>query len=144
MIKSIIKQWLFINYCGQKIGQFKGADLKESLLNITTSNISFVVYGIILLIYALLGFKSVLFFMVIAVPFEFLVTRRLIKKYILTIFSTQELESLYKVTPQWKRILFFILAIFIVICSVALFTITHDMFIGSRFATGVIVQVLPT
>lgn len=121
MIKLLLKKWLFINYCGQKIGQFKGADLKETLLNITTSNISYLVYGIILLIYALLGFKSVLIFMLIAVPFEFLVTRRLIKRYIMTIVSIQELESLYKVTPRWKRILFFILAIFIVVCSVSLF-----------------------
>ncbi|PQA96419.1 hypothetical protein SAMN05421796_101412 [Chryseobacterium piscicola] len=71
MIKSIIKQWLFINYCGQKIGQFKGADLKETLLNVTTSNISYIVYGIIFNIYLQLGFRSLLLFLIIAVPIEF-------------------------------------------------------------------------
>lgn len=121
MIKSIIKQWLFINYCGQKIGQFKGANLKETLLNVTTSNISFIIYGVILLIYGLLGFRSLFYFLLIAVPVEFLITRPLIKKHIMTIVSMQELEARYKISPRWKRIMFFILAILIVICSIILF-----------------------
>ncbi|WP_314243049.1 hypothetical protein [Empedobacter tilapiae] len=121
MVKSIIKQWLFINYCGQKIGQFKGANLKESLLNVTTSNISFIIYGIIALIYGLLGFRSLFYFLLIAVPVEFLIIRPFIKKNIITIISIQELDYHYKGTPKWKRITFFILAILIVIFSVILF-----------------------
>ncbi|SDM14737.1 hypothetical protein SAMN05216273_114100 [Chryseobacterium taihuense] len=121
MIKSILKQWIFINYCGQKIGQFKGANLKETLLNVTTSNISFIIYGIILLIYGLLGFRSVFYFLLIAVPVEFLITRPLIKKHIMTIASMQELEARYRKTPRWKRIMFFILSLLIIILSVVLF-----------------------
>lgn len=110
----------FYNYCGQKIGQFKGADLKEALLNVITSNISFIIYGIILLIYGLLGFRSIFYFLIIAVPVEFLIIRPIIKKYVMTIISLQELELRYRNTPRWKRIVFFILAILIVLCSVAL------------------------
>lgn len=121
MIRLIIKQWLFINYCGQKIGQFKGADLKDTLLNVTTSNISFIVYGILLHIYVLLGFRSFILFLVIAVPFEFLVTRKLVKKYIMSIMSLEELEKQYILIPRWKRILFFILAIIILLFSVVFF-----------------------
>lgn len=123
MIRSILKQWLFINYCGQKIGQFKGADLNETLFNVTTSNISFIIYGTLLLIYGLAGFTSVLLFMLIAILFEFLITRNLIKKYIMTITSIQELEVQYKVTSRWKRITFFFLAILIVILSIILFVL---------------------
>lgn len=121
MINSLIKKWLFINYCGQRIGQFKGADLKNSLVNITTSNISYFVYGIMLAIYLLLGFKSILFFMFIAIPFEFLVTRRLVKRYIMTVVSIHELEELYKQTSQAKRIVLFILAILIFIGCFTIF-----------------------
>lgn len=121
MIKSIIKKWLFINYCGQKIGQFKGANLKETLLNVTTSNISFIIYGIIVLIYGLLGFRSLFYFLLIGVPIEFLITRPLIKKNIMTIISLQELELRYRNTPRWKRIIFFIFAILILLSSIALF-----------------------
>lgn len=121
MIRSIIKQWLFINYCGQKIGQFKGADLKETLLNVTTSNISFIIYGILSIVCFELGFRNLFYFLLIAVLFEFLITRRLIKKYIMTIMSLQELELKYRITPQWKRIMFFIFAILILLFSIALF-----------------------
>ncbi|SDG66401.1 hypothetical protein [Epilithonimonas hungarica] len=121
MITSIMKQWLFINYCGQKIGQLKGANVKETLLNVTTSNLSFIIYGLLLDIYVLLGFRKLWLILIIAIPFEFFVTRPLIKKHIMTIMSVQELEARYKITPRWKRIMFFILAILIVLSSVALF-----------------------
>lgn len=127
MIRSLIRHWLFINYCGQKIGQFKGADLKDTLLNVTTSNISFIVYGILLNIYILLGFKSFLLFLIVAIPFEFLVTRRLLRRYIMSIISIEELDSLYKSTPRWKRILIFILTLMIIICSVVFFFMIISM-----------------
>lgn len=123
MTKSLIKQWLFINYCGQKIGQFKGADLKDSLVNITTSNISFIIYGIIFNIYLQLGFRSLFYFLLVAVPFEFLVTRKLVKKYLMTNVSMYDLEVRYKITPRWKRIAFFVLAILILILSYGIFII---------------------
>ncbi len=79
------------------------------------------IYGIIALVYGLLGFRSLFYFLLIAVPVEFLIIRPLIKKNIITIISIQELDYLYKATPRWKRIIFFILAILIVVFSVILF-----------------------
>lgn len=121
MIKSFIKQWLFVNYCGQKIGQFKGADLSGTLLNVMNVNISFIIYGIFLDIYILLGFRNFIVIAVIAIPFEFLVTRKLIKRYIMPLISLKELNDLYNLTPRWKRIFYFILAIIILLCSVLSF-----------------------
>ena len=123
MIKSIIKQWIFINYCGQKLGQFKGTDIKGTLLNVTTANIAVIVYGVILTIYALLGFRNVVCFLLIAIAFEFLVIRKFTKMYILSIMSLDELERRYKETLRWKRVLFFILALLIFITSYGIFFI---------------------
>ncbi|SDM14750.1 hypothetical protein [Chryseobacterium taihuense] len=121
MIRSILKQWLFINYCGQKIGQFKGADLKETLLNITTGNIAIIIYGIFLNIYILLGFKNIFIYLIIAVFFEFIFLRKWIKKKIMPITSIEELNKKYINTPRWKRILFLILSIIIILGSYFIF-----------------------
>ncbi|SDG66365.1 hypothetical protein [Epilithonimonas hungarica] len=121
MIKSILEQWLFINYCGQKIGQLKGANLKETLLNVTTGNIAIIIYGIILNIYILLGFKNIFIYLVIAILFEFFFLRKWIKKQIMPIISIEKLDANYNVTPRWKRVLFFSLSIIIILGSYFIF-----------------------
>lgn len=123
MINKIIKQWVFINYCGQKIGQFRGADLKLALLNVTTLNVSFIIYGIIFFIFIKLGFKNVYLYLLISISFEFLVIRKFVKKYLDQTISISELQKQYKITHIRIRILFFLLSILLVILSVILFIV---------------------
>jgi hypothetical protein len=107
---SLLEIWLFVNYCGQKIGQFKGADMRNSLLNALVSQIAPLIYVPIIFLYIGFGFRNFYIWLVIMVIVVWL-TNILIKKNLEKHLSISKLEIKYKSISRNRRILNFALSI---------------------------------
>ncbi|PQA96418.1 hypothetical protein SAMN05421796_101413 [Chryseobacterium piscicola] len=120
MIRSIIKQWIFINYCGQKIGQFEHTRMKSYMLNIFNAQIGHFLNIIILNFYLFLGFRSIIGFIILLIVDNILI-RKIIKKLIMPNVIINQLEQEYNKTHKWKRVLNFTYSIILVIICFLLF-----------------------
>lgn len=106
----ILNLWLFVNYCGQKIGQFKGADMRNSLLNVLVSQVVPFINILLVFLYISIGFRNFYIFlplMVSVVCFTKIFLSKCLTNYLLI----DDLEAKYKLTPKNRRFLNFVLAI---------------------------------
>lgn len=115
MIK-ILEKYLFVNYCGQRLGQFKGADINVALLNAISGQISPIVFIPIFFIYVELGFRSYWGVVTIFVLLLFSI-RFLLRKKIVSNVLSYNLDSKFSQISKGQRRINFLLAIFLTIFS---------------------------
>lgn len=106
----LLEVWLFINYCGQKIGQFKGADLRVTLLNVLVAQIALLLYIPLIFLYIGLGFRNFYVWLVLMILVVWL-TRIFLKKNLKEHLSISELDFKYKSISKKRRILNFSISI---------------------------------
>jgi len=115
MIK-ILEKYLFVNYCGQRLGQFKGADINVALLNAISGQISPIVFIPIFFIYVELGFRSYWGVVTIFVLLLFSI-RFLLRKKIVSNVLSYNFDSKFSQISKGQRRINFLLAIFLTIFS---------------------------
>lgn len=120
MIKRLLRQWLFINYCGQKMGQFEHSNMKRYMLNIFNAQIGHFLNIFVLNIYFIFGFRSIFGFIILLIVNNIII-RFFIRKFLMPLVSLNQLEQQYLKTPRNKRILNFFISLIIVILSFLLF-----------------------
>jgi hypothetical protein len=106
----LLKVWLFINYCGQKIGQFSGADLKNSLLNVLVAQIAPLINIPIIFTFIYLGYRNFLIVVVLLVLVVWII-RIFLKNILKEHLSLSKLEIKYKSISKNRKILNFALSI---------------------------------
>lgn len=116
----LLEFWLFINYCGQKIGQFKGADLKNSLLNVLVSQIAPLLFIPAIFIYIGLGFRNFYLYSIIIILVVWL-TRIFLKKKLIEHLSINDLEFKYKSISKKRRIFYFSISILLTASATIIF-----------------------
>lgn len=109
-MSRLIEVWLFINYCGQKIGQFKGADLRITFMNVLVAQIAPLLYIPVIFLYIGLGFRNFYVWIVLMVLVVWL-TRIFLKKNLREHLSVDKLEVKYKSISKNRKILNFVLSI---------------------------------
>lgn len=125
-----MKEFVFINYCGQKIGQFNKQNLGKSLSNAIVFNLSLIISIPFEVIYLLFFPKSIVVFVVIYIVVTYLLSNY-VKQKVITRTTMNVCELRYKTTSKKVRILFFMLSILFVILSVVAFSLS--MVIPSYF-----------
>jgi len=116
----LLNKWLFVNYCGQKIGQFNGLDLKNSLLNVLVSQVAPFVNILIVMLYILIGLRNfyvLLIIMALMVYFTRIFLKKSLKEYLLM----NKFETKYRSTSKKSRILNFVISILLTGGSVVIF-----------------------
>lgn len=109
-MNKLLEVWLFVNYCGQKIGQFSGADLRNSLLNVLVAQIAPLTYIPMMFLFIGLGFRNFYIWLVLMVLVVWL-TRIFLKKNLKEHLSISKLEIKYKSISKRRKILNFVIAI---------------------------------
>ncbi len=117
---NLLQGWIFINYCGQKIGQFNSKNINNSLINALVSQVAPISFVPLFYIYIMLGFRSFWMIFVLVIFQTFLVSF-LIKKSTMGMINIANLENQYKSLARGKRIRNFILAIIITGLSIVCF-----------------------
>jgi len=119
-MNRLLNLWFFVNYCGQKIGQFKGADLSNSLLNVLVSQVAPLIYIPLTFSYIGLGFRNFYIWsalIVLVVYFTKIILRKCLANYLVI----DNLEAKYKLTSKLKRILYFAIAILLTAGAILIF-----------------------
>lgn len=106
----LLEVWLFVNYCGQKIGQFSGADLKNSLLNVLVAQIAPLINIPIIFTYIYLGYRNYLIVVVLLVLVVWVI-RIFLKNILKEHLFVSKLETKYKSISKNRKILNFALSI---------------------------------
>lgn len=119
MIK-FLNRWIFINYCGQKIGQFEHSNMKGYMLNIFNAQIGHILNIFVLNIYFILGFRSVFGFIFLLIV-DNIIIRFFIRKFLMPLISLNQLEQQYIKTSRNKKLINFSISLVVVIASFLLF-----------------------
>lgn len=109
-MNRLLEVWLFVNYCGQKIGQFSGADLRNSLLNVLVAQIAPLINIPIIFTYIYLGYRNFLIVVVLLVLVVWII-RIFLKNILKEHLSISKLEIKYKSISKNRKILNFALSI---------------------------------
>jgi hypothetical protein len=109
-MNRLLEVWLFVNYCGQKIGQFSGADLKNSLLNVLVAQIAPLINIPIIFTYIYLGYRNYLIVVVLLVLVVWII-RIFLKNILKEHLFVSKLETKYKSISKNRKILNFALSI---------------------------------
>jgi len=118
-MKKIVDNWILINYCGQKIGQFNSKNIYNDLINISTSQITVL---LCIPIYWLLIKTDIISLplVVVLVVITFAMVRYFTQEKISKHY-VNDLERKYKALDRKVRIINFIIAIVLTGASIVLF-----------------------
>ena len=106
----IFNKWIFINYCGQKIGQINTSNIQSSLLNVLVSQIAPLSFIPLFFIYILVGLRSFgLLFVLIVI--QAVIVRYGVKSLNRELIDIKDLEHKYRSTNRKKRLINFVLSI---------------------------------
>jgi hypothetical protein len=119
MIK-LLDKWLFVNYCGQKIGQFSGSDLRDSLLTVLVAQVVPFFNLLIVILYILVGFRN-FYVLLILMVFIAYCTRLFLESFLKEYLLLNRLESKYKAISRKNRILNFVFSILLTGGAVVIF-----------------------
>lgn len=118
-MKKMVDNWILINFCGQKIGQFNSKNIYNDLINILTSQIT-VLFCIpihwILIKTETISLPLVIVLVVITFAIIRYFTQEKIPKH-----YVNDLERKYKALERKRRIINFIIAIILTGASIVLF-----------------------
>lgn len=109
---SVLKEYLFINYCGQKIGQFKGVDIRVSLLNVIVAQVVPFFSIAITFLYVSIGFRNFWVFALLNLLLVYAI-RWYLKKHFFSKIPFPQLEEKFKKASKIRRVLNFFIAIFL-------------------------------
>ncbi len=115
-MNKLLDGWIFVNFCGQKIGQFGNNYVLDGLLNVLLGEITYFFYIPLFYVYISLGFRAFLPLILLIVIVTIKV-RYIFKGLIIRQINIDELEKKYKFAAKRKRILYFILSIIMVVGS---------------------------
>ena len=119
-MNKLLNNWIFINFCGQKIGQFDSNYVIGSLINALSAQITMIVNIPLFICYFSFGFRSFIP-LAILIIISLIVVRKSLKAFLKDKLNNIELEKKYKFTTKRKRILYFILSIIMVFGSFLMF-----------------------
>lgn len=117
---NFINKWIFINYCGQKIGQFKNVNLYSPLLNVITGQVANLLLIPVFYCYFFIGFRNIFIAILIIIAIVYL-TRKCLKKYCMINVTMQELETNYTSISRSCRIFYFVIAMLLTILCIVMF-----------------------
>ena len=119
-MNKLLDSWIFVNFCGQKIGQFDSNYVIGSLINALSAQITMIVNIPLFFCFFSFGFRSFIP-LTILIIISLIVVRKSLKAFLKDKLNNIELEKKYKFTTKRKRILYFILSIIMVFGSFLMF-----------------------
>jgi len=113
----IFNKWIFINYCGQKIGQINTSNIQSSLLNVLVSQIAPLSFIPLFFIYILVGLRSFGLLLVLII-IQAIIVRYGVKSLTRELIDIKDLEHKYRNTKRKERVINFVSAIVMTILCI--------------------------
>ena len=124
MINKLINNFVFINFCGQKIGHYNDKYIKSNIINVLTMQIAFLMFIPWMYICILiLKFRS---FLAIFIPMIIInyVIYYLLKRHLFFKINFHQMTLNYRLITRKRRILNFIFSLVIIIGSFISFCVS--------------------
>ena len=119
-MNRILDEWIFINFCGQKIGQFNTQYIKSGLINALSVQITNILYIPLFICYISVGFRTFLPLIILVIVLA-VIANYTLKHLTKHRINLGELEKRYRATSKNTHITNFILSILMVAGSFLIF-----------------------